>query len=146
MPGDLDYQNDAQDTSEKTTQKSSSEAPMPTKPNTVVDSNSGVNCYSCSSYQKGNCDAKPIEKMPCSASSKNGCYTLIKRDTKLIMRGCISELTEEGDKYCRKEPKLCKMCYQKLCNKETAPPLNAGSASFFLVSLLIWIPCVIVSF
>lgn len=143
IPEDADYQNDerSKDTPENPTQKPIPEAPMPTKPIPVVETNTGINCYSCSSYQKGKCDEKPTDKMPCRASSKNGCYTLIKRDTKLIMRGCISELSEEGDNYCRKEPKLCKMCYDKLCNKEQAPPVGAGSARI-LGSLLIWIPCI----
>ncbi|XP_034474002.1 proteoglycan 4 [Drosophila innubila] len=149
MSADLDYQNDAvvtENLSGKSTQKPSSEATIPTKQNPVVESNSGLNCYSCSSYKKGKCDDKPTDKLPCPTSSKNGCYTLFKRDSKLIMRGCVSELSEEGDKYCRKEPKLCKMCYDRLCNKELAPQPGSGSARFMLTGNLIWISCMIALF
>ncbi|XP_030557000.1 protein TsetseEP [Drosophila novamexicana] len=98
-------------------------------------------CFSCSSYRNGSCLRQPAERQQCSPSSKRfGCYTLFKRDTQLIMRGCTADLTEEGDKYCRQETELCKLCTGPLCNKELAA---LASAAPFLGSLTIWLLCLI---
>ncbi|KAH8377441.1 hypothetical protein KR093_005460 [Drosophila rubida] len=139
MAPNVDYQNDAAATPELPSQSHSSEAPT-TQPKTSLEVI--MNCYSCSSYPKGKCDQKPSGEMSCPASSKEGCYTLIKSDTKLIMRGCISELSEEGDRYCRKESRHCKLCYDKLCNKDAAPPASA-SAVQILSNSVWWILCVL---
>ncbi|KAH8410448.1 hypothetical protein KR215_006796 [Drosophila sulfurigaster] len=129
-----DYQNDA-----AASQSHSSVEPTTMQPSPSLNT---MNCYSCSSYPRGKCDQKPSDTSPCQAISKEGCYTLIKSDTQLIMRGCISELSEEGNKYCRKEPKHCVLCYDTLCNKDVAPPATA-SAVRILNNSAVWILYVI---
>ncbi|XP_034098798.2 protein TsetseEP [Drosophila albomicans] len=116
---EADYQNDA-----AASQSHSSVEPTTKQPSPSLNT---MTCYSCSSYPRGRCDQKPSDSSPCQAITKEGCYTLIKSDTQLIMRGCISELSEEGNKYCRKEPKHCVLCYDKLCNKDVAPPATASA-------------------
>ncbi|XP_062123834.1 protein TsetseEP [Drosophila sulfurigaster albostrigata] len=131
---ETDYQNDAAASQSHSSAEQTTMQPSP--------SLNTMNCYSCSSYPRGKCDQKPSDTSPCQAISKEGCYTLIKSDTQLIMRGCISELSEEGNKYCRKEPKHCVLCYDKLCNKDVAPPATA-SAVRILNNSAVWILYVI---
>ncbi|EDW11485.1 zinc finger protein jing homolog [Drosophila mojavensis] len=120
-------------------------APAPTEPVKQVNIPLPVlpnSCYSCSSYRNGSCLEHPKEQLNCQLNGKrSGCYTLYKRDTQLIMRGCSADLAEEGDKYCRKETKLCQFCNSSLCNSDLAP--NAGAAEL-LASLTILSLCVTV--
>ncbi|XP_054082317.1 myb-like protein X isoform X1 [Zeugodacus cucurbitae] len=96
-----------------------------------------LSCYSCSSTTDAKCAPGPGRAMNCQATGnkQNGCYTLYKADTNVTTRGCISELTNEGLKFCKSNSKQCILCYEKGCNKLLAPSAANQSNS----QLSIWL-------
>ncbi|XP_069963471.1 general transcriptional corepressor trfA isoform X2 [Bactrocera oleae] len=127
-----------------------------TPPNVIVDNISPpvnadqlLSCYSCSSTTDTKCATGPGRAMNCQPieHKQNGCYTLYKADTNVTTRGCISELTTEGLKYCKSNSKQCILCYEKACNNLLAPSaaiqsisqlsLWLGLASFMLASFML---------
>ncbi|XP_018783699.1 PREDICTED: enolase-phosphatase E1 isoform X2 [Bactrocera latifrons] len=119
--------------------------------NTLPPVNAGelLSCYSCSSTTDAKCAPGPGRAMNCQPieNKQNGCYTLYKADTNVTTRGCISELTKEGLKYCKVNSKQCILCYEKACNNLLAPSaaiqinsqlsLWLGLASFMLATLML---------
>ncbi|XP_036328442.1 microtubule-associated protein futsch [Rhagoletis pomonella] len=97
-------------------------APAPT-PAAALGADQFLTCYSCSSTTDTGCAAGPGNAVNCKAmeDKQNGCYTLYKADTNVTTRGCISELTEDGIKYCMSNSKKCILCYEKGCNNLLAP-------------------------
>ncbi|XP_039952945.1 enolase-phosphatase E1 isoform X1 [Bactrocera tryoni] len=125
-------------------------------PNVIVDNTSPpvnanqlLSCYSCSSTTDAKCAPGPGRAMNCQPieNKQNGCYTLYKADTNVTTRGCISELTNEGLKYCKSNSKQCILCYDKACNNLLAPSaaiqsnsqlsLWLGLASFMLATFML---------
>ncbi|XP_017848318.1 translation initiation factor IF-2 [Drosophila busckii] len=99
-----------------------------------------ISCYSCSGYANSSCHDKPSEMIKCAKSlpMTDGCYTLIKRDTKLISRGCIIQLSQANEpNYCLKEPKLCLMCLESNCNTHRAPIIDGAGAAQLRAGLLL---------
>lgn len=114
-----------------------------------VNANQLLSCYSCSSTTDAKCAPGPGRAMNCQPieNKQNGCYTLYKADTNVTTRGCISELTNEGLKYCKANSKQCILCYEKACNNLLAPSaaiqsnsqlsLWLGLASFMLATFML---------
>ncbi|XP_053959117.1 uncharacterized protein LOC128863794 isoform X1 [Anastrepha ludens] len=102
-----------------------------TVPPAAAAANQFLTCYSCTSTTDRLCVAGPVTAVNCQAMENkiNGCYTLYKADTNITTRGCISELTDEGLKYCELNPKQCILCYEKGCNNLLAPSDAARSNS-----------------
>ncbi|BFF95904.1 cell surface glycoprotein 1 [Drosophila madeirensis] len=107
--------------------------PTPPTPPTVPQYPT-ISCFSC-----GNCKEKPTNKTKCTstAGKRNGCVTLVKSEEKLVLRGCISELAESGNNYCKSNAKGCEMCYENDCNAKAVTLSNAAAAPL-LGSALIW--------
>ncbi|XP_067624602.1 retinitis pigmentosa 1-like 1 protein [Eurosta solidaginis] len=107
-----------------------------------------LTCYSCASTTDTECSMGPGKPINCPAmvDKPNGCYTLYKADTNITTRGCISELTDAGLRYCQIKVKQCILCHEKNCNNLLAPsvatqgsPLASlwlGIGSFICLKLL----------
>uniref|UniRef100_W8B9Q5 DUF753 domain-containing protein n=1 Tax=Ceratitis capitata TaxID=7213 RepID=W8B9Q5_CERCA len=114
-----------------------------------VNADKSLSCFSCTSSEDTKCAKGPGRAINCPAmeNKQNGCYTLYKADTNITTRGCISELTTEGLKYCKSNTKKCFLCYDKGCNNLLAPSTasrNIGAFSFCLgIGSLIFIKIMI---
>ncbi|XP_022214679.2 gibberellin-regulated protein 14 [Drosophila obscura] len=140
-----DYPNDApseQDSTEPppaTTQPTpaTTKPPPPPPPTSVlpVPLFPSISCFSCN-----NCKEKPKNKIKCASAvgKRNGCLTLVKSKEKLVLRGCISELAETSNNYCKANAKDCQMCYENDCNAKEVTLSNAAAAAPLLGSALIW--------
>lgn len=50
------------------------------------------------------------------------------------MRGCVSDLAEEGFKYCLNSKKFCELCYSNICNNKK---ITGGAADVHKVNIIL---------
>ncbi|XP_068146469.1 uncharacterized protein [Drosophila tropicalis] len=102
---------------------------VPTLPK-VTSPQLPIYCFSCTSPQNGTCMRKPTKRLQCplKQGQRNGCFTLVERNAKITMRGCLTELSEEVLTSCLADDKYCQVCYEMTCNEKDAFDATAGAA------------------
>uniref|UniRef100_A0A1A9VDT3 DUF753 domain-containing protein n=1 Tax=Glossina austeni TaxID=7395 RepID=A0A1A9VDT3_GLOAU len=98
-------------------------------------------CLTCTSKEDSSCGKKATEQVTCKKTNNNnnksehsGCYSMFDEKGNTTMRGCVSDLTEEGVKYCLNSKKFCELCYSNICNNKK---INGGAADLHKLNIIL---------
>uniref|UniRef100_A0A1A9WZI4 DUF753 domain-containing protein n=1 Tax=Glossina brevipalpis TaxID=37001 RepID=A0A1A9WZI4_9MUSC len=97
-------------------------------------------CLTCNSKEDSNCGKEATEQTICKKSTENnnkdehsGCYSMFDEKSNITMRGCVTDLTEEGFKYCLKREQFCALCYTNICNNKNISSDAADVRKFNII-------------
>ncbi|KAL9929490.1 uncharacterized protein ACN427_011790 isoform 1-T1 [Glossina fuscipes fuscipes] len=98
-------------------------------------------CFTCNSKEDSACEKRATEQVTCKKTNNNnsqnehsGCYSMFDEKGNTTMRGCVSDLTEQGFKYCLKSKKFCELCYSNICNNKK---ITGGAADLHKLNIIL---------